>query len=122
MPPTDPAALNALYNNYFTKRDLEGLVDLYEPSALLYRSDSDAAQGRDAIRRHLTSLLGLSGELTATQLSCVTSDGVALLRAEWRFEGTDPEGNKVSIGGGSSKVARCGTDGEWRYAIDMPVT
>jgi hypothetical protein len=58
----------------------------------------------------MNRLLSLQGELSATQLSCVQQDGLALLHANWSFKGKDAKGNPVEMGGLSSKVAQRGSD------------
>lgn len=122
MSVTDPRVLNEHYNDLFRKGDLEGLVALYEPDALLSPVPGQQLKGHDQIRKQLKGLLALTGELTATQQLCVVQNGLAMLHATWHFKGSDASGNPVEIGGNSSKLARQGKDGSWRYVIDLPVT
>ncbi|MBI3561127.1 MAG: nuclear transport factor 2 family protein [Gammaproteobacteria bacterium] len=118
---TDPKNLNAHYNALFRAGDLEGLVGLYESSAILCPAPGRQLHGHEQIREQMRALLTLQGELVATQLSCVQHDGLAMLHATWSFKGTDKAGNAVDIGGYSSKLARKGADGAWRYIMDLPV-
>ena len=117
----DPKNLNEHYNELFRARDLEGLVGLYEPSAVLCPAPGHQLVGHAQIREQMAALLTLQGELAATQLSCVQHENLALLHAKWRFTGTDGSGNAIDIGGHSSKLARRGADGAWRYVMDLPV-
>jgi ketosteroid isomerase-like protein len=118
---TDPQSLNEDYNKLFRAGDLEGLVSLYEASAVLCPAPGHLLTGHEQIREQLKALLTLQGELVATQLSCVQQDDLAMLHAKWRFNGTDAAGNPVDIGGPSSKLARRGAEGGWRYVMDLPV-
>jgi ketosteroid isomerase-like protein len=118
---TDPKTLNAHYNELFRAGDLEGLVGLYEPSAVLCPAPGLQLIGHAQIREQMKALLTLRGELEATQLSCVEHQEFAMLHAKWSFKGTDGAGNAVDIGGHSSKLARRGSDGAWRYLMDLPV-
>jgi ketosteroid isomerase-like protein len=62
----------------------------------------------------------MKGVLEASEQSCVAFENCALLHARWRFVGTTGEGKPIEFGGASSKLARRGPDGNWRYVIDMP--
>ena len=121
MKVTDPRNLNEHYNALFRAGDLEGLVSLYEASAILCPAPGQQLNGQEQIREQMKALLALKGQLIATQLSCVQQDDLAMLHAKWSFKGTDGAGNTVDIGGHSSKLARRGSDGTWRYVMDLPV-
>jgi uncharacterized protein (TIGR02246 family) len=116
----NPTEINSKYNEAFRSGDLDRLVSLYEPDAVLASQPGQFVRGRENIREQLRNLLALKGELQAEQKSCVEFENVALLRAEWKFTGTDPDGNDVEIGGSSSKVVRRQPDGGWLYIIDLP--
>lgn len=121
MKVTDPKNLNEHYNELFRTDDLEGLVGLYETSAVLCPAPGHLLNGHEKIREQMKALLTLQGVLVATQLSCVQHGDLAMLHAKWSFKGTDGSGIAVDIGGHSSKLARRGTDGAWRYVMDLPV-
>jgi uncharacterized protein (TIGR02246 family) len=121
MKVTDPKNLNEHYNALFRAGDLEGLVDLYETSAILCPAPGHQLNGHEQIREQMKALLTLQGELVATQLSCVQQDELAMLHAKWSFKGTDGAGNAVDIGGHSSKLAKRDPDGAWHYVMDLPV-
>ena len=121
MKAADPKNLNEHYNALFRAGDLEGLVGLYEPNAVLCLAPGRQLTGHAQIREQMKALLTFQGELEATQMSCVQHDDLAMLHAKWSFRGTDGTGNAVSIGGHSSKLARKGSDGAWRYVMDLPV-
>ena len=121
MKVTDPKNLNENYNELFLAGDLEGLMSLYEASAVLCPAPGVLLNGHEQIREQMKALFALKGELAATQLSCVQKDDLTMLHAKWSFKGTDGAGNTVGIGGYSSKLARRGSDGGWRYVMDLPV-
>jgi ketosteroid isomerase-like protein len=104
MKVTDPKNLNEHYNALFRAGDLEheGLVDLYETSAILCPAPGQL-NGHEQIREQMKAPLTLQVELVATQLSSVQQDYLAMLHAKWSFKGTDRAGNTVDIGGHSSK-------------------
>ena len=122
MAVTSPDKLNERYNALFRVADLENLMALYEPDAVLSPAPGKELRGHAEIRAQIKQLLKLRGELISTQLSCVRQGNIALLQARWSFSGKGPTGSSVVMGGVSAKVARRGVDGEWRYAIDLPAT
>jgi uncharacterized protein (TIGR02246 family) len=121
MPVTDPRNLNEHYNELFRQGDLEGLVSLYEEDAILCPTPGQEIKGRAEIKKRLSGLIALKGILNTTEQNCVVFENVALLHARWSFTGVSAEGNAVQMGGSSTKLARLGADGAWRYVLDMPV-
>jgi uncharacterized protein (TIGR02246 family) len=115
-----PNEIDDHYNEVFRSGDLEQLVALYEPDAVLAPQPGQLVKGREAIREQLRGLLRLVGTLHAENQSCVEFENLALLRANWRFTGTDPSGSRVEIGGSSAKVVRRQSDGSWLYIMDLP--
>ena len=121
MPITDPRNLNERYNELFRERDLDGMLSLYEENAILCPVPGQQVKGRIEIRKRLGGLIALKGTLVASEQSCVEFENCALLHAHWQFNGTTPDGNPVAMGGTSTKLARRGRDGCWRYVLDMPL-
>ena len=122
MAVTSPEKLNERYTALFRVSDLENLMTMYEPDAVLSPVPGKEMRGHAEIRAQLKQLLKLRGDLTSTQLSCVRQGDIALIQARWSFSGKGPTGSTVVMGGVSARVARRGADGEWRYAIDIPAT
>ena len=122
MAVTSPDKLNERYNALFRVGDLENLMALYEPDAVLAPAPGKELRGHAEIRAQLKQLLKLRGELISTQLNCVRQGDIALLQARWSFSGKSATGSAVVMGGVSAKVARRGADGAWRFAIDLPAT
>jgi ketosteroid isomerase-like protein len=122
MAVSSPEKLNERYNALFRVADLENLMALYEPDAVLAPAPGKELRGHAEIRAQLKQLLKLRGQLNSTLLSCVRQGDIALLQARWSFSGKGPAGGPIVMGGVSARLARRGTDGEWRYAIDLPAT
>jgi uncharacterized protein (TIGR02246 family) len=119
---SDPRNLNEHYNELFRQGDLEGLVSLYEEDAILCPTPGQEIKGRAEIKKRLSGLLALKGTLSTTEQNCVEFENVALLHARWSFTGVSPEGKAIQMGGSSTKLARRGADGAWRYVLDMPIS
>jgi ketosteroid isomerase-like protein len=121
MSVTDPRNLNEHYNELFRKGDLDGLSCLYEEDAVLCPAPGQEVRGRAEIRKRLSDLIALQGDLSTSEQSCVEFENIALLHARWHFVGATDDGKPIRMGGTSSKLARRGPDGVWRYVLDMPV-
>lgn len=121
MSVNDPKHLNEKYNELFRAGDLHGLASMYEADAILCPAPGQIVKGRAEISKRLSTLLTLNGSLTTFEQSCVVFENLALLHARWSFAGETSDGRPVEMGGISSKLARLGVDGAWRYVLDMPV-
>jgi ketosteroid isomerase-like protein len=99
----------------FNAGDVDGLVDLYEPEAVMLAPDGSASAGIDAIRERWVAKLGLGGSMRLQTRFAVEVGDVALLRVDWTFT---CEGRVTRAS--ASEVARRQPDGSWRYVIDHP--
>jgi ketosteroid isomerase-like protein len=118
---TNPILLHDRYRELFKVGDLVNLLNMYEMDGVMFLAPGQELRGHEQIRVRLKQLVGLRGEFKSAQLACVRQGDVALLQAEWSLRGKTPKGGLVVMGGVSTKLARRGTDGFWRYAIDFPV-
>jgi uncharacterized protein (TIGR02246 family) len=107
--------MNAAFAAAVNDRDLEALLDLYEPEALLVARPGERARGRDEIRSALSALLALAGRMDSRNRYCLQVGELALLQGEWRFSSPDAE-----LAGISAEVVRRQPDGSWRYVVDHP--
>ena len=87
--------------------DLEGLVALYEPSAVLAVPGGAPAAGTDAIRRALGQFLTGNPKLSGVSQPALRFGDLALTST--RFDG-----------GATAEVARRQPDGTWLWVIDQP--
>ena len=115
-----PAEAHALFQKAFNAGDLQGLVALYEPDAILIpQPGSEPVQGIQAIRSTLEGFLALRGKIELETKHVVRYGDIALLRGAWRLRGTGPDGKPVEMVHGSAEVVRR-QPGSWRYVIDHP--
>lgn len=115
-----PEEVDQLFARAFSAGDLEALVALYEPAAVLVPQAGQAAAGREAIRGALQGLLTLCGELRHEVKSVVETGDLALVRSDWSLVGTAPGGCPLSLSSRASEVVRRQPDGTWLYVIDSP--
>lgn len=100
--------------------DLDGMVSLYESEAVFVPAFGQAAAGSASIREVLAGFLAMKGRFDLKVMSRQQVGDIALETAEWKLEGTDPDGNPVSLAGVAAVVLRRQADGSWLMIIDNP--
>jgi uncharacterized protein (TIGR02246 family) len=120
MDTSTPEALMRAFTERVHARDLDGLVALYEPSAVFEPQPGVVVRGRAAIRQALADLLALRPTMVAKIVQVLEADDVALVVNEWNLTGTGPDGNEVRQGGRSADVVRRQRDGSWLVLVDKP--
>lgn len=116
-----PGEAHAEFQKNFNAGDLQGLMALYEPDAVLIpQPDAKPVTGTQAIRSALEGFLALRGKIEMQTKHVVRHGDIALLRGTWRLKGIGPDGKPVEMVHGSAEVVRRQPDGSWRYIIDHP--
>ena len=112
----DLKSVHATFEALFNAGDLDGLVNLYEPDALIVPSPAGPARGHAAIREALSGFLSLGGKIAMTTISIFeAADGLALIHCNWWLTG-----GSTDLTGKSAEVLRRQPDGRWLYVIDNP--
>ena len=112
--------LHPLWAERFNAGDIDGLVSLYEPDAVMRPEPGQTAAGLDEIRGVLQGFLTLNATFEMQSTDMLKSGDIALLYTKWTLKGTDPEGKPLEMAGTTSDVARRQSDGSWLYVIDSP--
>ena len=120
MPAQKPEQVDQLFEQAFNARDIDALMELYEPDAVLVAQPGQPAVGTEQIRAALEGFLALNGPIHMTHLGLVDGGDIANAFGRWTVDGTGPDGQPVSLGGLSSEVVRRGADGAWRFVLDAP--
>jgi ketosteroid isomerase-like protein len=105
----DPEDLSRLFVERANAADLEGLVALYEPDAVLARPDGTAATGAAQIREFYARLLADRPRFTPGRPHPALRCGDLALTA-----------TRLPDGGATAEVARRRPDGTWRWVLDRP--
>src|SRR3979411_2898466 len=122
MPAYNPAEIHTLFRHAFNLGDVEALIALYEPNAVLV-VDGKAVTGRESIRKVLESFLARRGRMTLETRAVVESQqGLALLYGGWVVEPPRGMGAEITTRGLSTEVVRKQPDGTWLFVIDNPYT
>jgi ketosteroid isomerase-like protein len=108
-----PAARPEDLGRYFIERanagDVEGLVALYEPGAVLAFPSGQLTVGHEQIRKVYAELLADKPSFGSAGQSAAIRNGDLALTS-----------TRLPGGGATVEVARRQPDGTWRWAIDQP--
>ena len=122
MPAYTPADIHPLFLNAFNLADVEALIALYEPDALLI-VNREPVVGRESIRRTLESFVLRRHQMTLETRAVVESpQGMAVLHGSWTVTPSMEIGAQVATRGLSTEVVRKQPDGTWLFVIDSPYT
>jgi uncharacterized protein (TIGR02246 family) len=111
--------LHGAFQAAFNRGDLDAVVALYEPDAVLISFDGSIV-GLSAIRERYRFILATYPTITLQTLSVSSAGGLALLHGQWSLRETGPDGMEVRRHGRNAEVARRQTDGAWLFVIDTP--
>lgn len=102
--------------------DIETSVELYEPSAVLFKKSGQTMTGHEEIRKNNAFLIALKPTFTIEFIKTTFSgDGnLATNRMKAAMSGTNAEGKKIDGLIHTLEVLRKQADGSWRYVIDDP--
>ncbi len=116
----EPQQMNASFAEAFNSGDLDRIMALYEPEAVLAPAPGQRAAGAPAIRESIRVLLALRGRMVSKNNYCMRAGSIALLQGEWSLSFVGPDGREVTETARSAEVVRQQPDGTWRYLIDHP--
>lgn len=120
MPAKTPAEVHELFAKHFTAGDLNELLSLYEPGALLLQQTGHSARGATAISEALKSFLSLKGEMSLQIRRAIQAGDLALVMSNWTLRRRGPNGEPVETAGQTADVMRRQADGTWLLVIDVP--
>lgn len=106
---TRPEELARFFVERANAGDVEGLVALYEPDAVLAFPSGQVSIGAEAIRRTYRELLAGKPRFTAGRQRPALRNGDLALTS-----------TRLRGGGATAEVARRQPDGSWLWAIDQP--
>ena len=118
----EPQDIHKKFQDAFSSGDLDGLVALYEPNAILVSGQGQIATGQDAIREVYKGYLAMRPKITVETVSVFENADAALLHGRWNITGAGPDGSPISMQGRNTEVLRRQADGSWLFYIDNPFT
>ena len=107
-PARQPNDLERLFVERVNSQDLEGLLALYEPNAVISDGSGNLAQGKTEIRAFLSDFLSKAPKLSpSNQSPALASRDIALTSSH------------LSNGDVTAEVARRQPDGTWLWVLDQ---
>nr|WP_312661776.1 nuclear transport factor 2 family protein [Stenotrophomonas geniculata] len=118
-----PEEVARVFDQAFNEGDLETLVDLFAPDAIMQLVDGSRvrAHTRDH-RRALEDLLATGAKIRNDVRLCIVSQNTALLLLDWSLQlpGQPGAENEIQIGT-ATQVVVVDTSGKWRLKIANPM-
>lgn len=116
-----PVDTHTQFREAFNAQDLDKMMSLYEPEAVMIAQPGEAPlKGTKALREALAEYLALKGKLELKTRYVLQAGDLACLSAEWQVKGTGPDGKPVEMSHRSTEVVRRQADGTWKYVLDHP--
>ena len=116
MPASTPQEIHFLFERAFNIGDVEAILALYEPSAVLV-AGGKLVTGHDGIREAFNVFLSSGGRMKLDTRAVIESgEGLAVLHGAWSL------GLPSAAQGMSTEVVRRQADGSWMFVIDNPNT
>ena len=111
-----PEQCDALYATYLNSGNLEGLIALYEPSAIWVQQRDADARGTAAIRKLLAAFVAIRPVYTSKVTKLIhAGENLTLLYTDWSVTASG-----TTLSGRGLQIVRRQPDGTWRFAIDDP--
>ncbi len=114
-----PQELHVEFQEAFNRRDLESVVALYEPEAVLVSGD-ETVRGAAAIREAYRSVFAARPSIALQTLEVFRVGDLAMLRGKWTLHEAGADGSPVRREGRNMETARLQPDGRWLFVIDDP--
>ena len=118
--PRTPETLHERFSEACNARDLEALLALYDPEAVIAESTGELTRGTDAIREHIFKLLALKPVMRILATRTVISGDLALSSSHWQCDATAADGTEIQLEHRGSELSRRQPDGSWRIVVDNP--
>ena len=104
------------FQDIFNAGDVDGLVSLFDPEAVLVPAFGRVAMGSDALRELFTNIIMTGARFAIVEVFDVHRAGdIALATIEWKVDGAGPDGDPITIRTRPAVVFRRQVDGSWRF-------
>jgi uncharacterized protein (TIGR02246 family) len=107
-----------VFQDAFNEGDLDGLVNLFEPDAVLYLGPSQSAKGSAEIRETIAGFLGAGWRLDIRLIAHHRVEDIALNTVEHTLRKNTFDGGVDTLRLHAAVIFRRQADGSWRFLID----
>jgi ketosteroid isomerase-like protein len=116
MSPKTPEEICCLFSQYMAEGNLESLLALYDPEAVILNRAREMKKGHQGLREQLAPNAAARTRFEFRIKQEIQAGDIALLHTEWTK--LSPERTSVY----AIEVARRQHDGSWRWLIGDPFT
>jgi ketosteroid isomerase-like protein len=116
MSAKSPADICRLFQRYMAEGDLESVLSIYDPEAVILNQAGEVTTSRQGLREELAPLAARKARFGFTIKQVVEAGDVALMHTAWTVSEPQPM-NVYAI-----EVARRQPDGTWCWLIGDPYT
>lgn len=116
----DPETMNQRFCDACNAGDIDQMVSLYEPDAVIVEPTGELTRGTNAIREHIAKLVAMKPTMRMVATKIVVSEDLALNSSRWECDAATPDGSAVRMEAHACEVSRRQPDGTWRILIDNP--
>ena len=116
MPAKSPEEICGLFQQYMAAGDIEGLLSLYDPEAVIVDRSGEVKKGEEGLRQNLAPFATAKARFDFTIKQVIHTGDIALMHTRWTVSG--PQTMTVY----AIEVARRQPDGTWRWLIGDPFT
>jgi uncharacterized protein (TIGR02246 family) len=122
MPARTPEEVDRLFAQALNAGDVDTLLSLYEPQAVLTPPDGNKPPltGHAAIREMLAGFVAAKPRMTLTPRLLSQSGDLALISAQWHVSMTGADGKPAEASGRSVELVRRQSNGNWLFVMDVP--
>lgn len=117
---TLPEELLNEFSELINSKDLDSLVQLYEPDARFIDKSGISINGRDEIRERLKGFLDMNGRIEFKVRKTIPAGDIVLAYSDWTFTAYSPDGSPINLSGAAIDVLRKQSDNTWLVLIDSP--
>lgn len=116
---TRPEDLSRFFQERANAGDVDGLVALYEPEAVLASPPGQLATGSEAIRRFFERMVAGKPTFGGEPRPALRAGDLALTSTRFATAAVGPDGRPLTFNA-TVEVARRQPDGTWLWLIDQP--
>ena len=116
MPAVNPEDICRLFQQSMAEGDIDSVLSLYDPEAVLLTQSREVTNGRGGLREALAPLAAMKARFDFTVKQVVRTGDIALMHTAWTVSGPQPM--KVY----AIEIARRQPDGTWCWLIGDPYT
>ena len=114
-----PEELHIRFQQAFNSHDLDSILALYEPGAVLV-SGGGPVRGTAEIREVYRGILALHPTLELRTMGVTLAGDLAMLHGKWILHESGSDGSQIHREGQNTETARLQPDGRWLFVIDNP--